>query len=87
MTHPAVKLAYVVGVPDANRDEVIAAIIVPRAGCQVEQGELVAHCRRALASYKIPRLVKFLQENELPLTVTGKLQKNRLNEFFAPSPH
>jgi len=82
MAHPAVKLACVTGVPDPRRDEVIAALIVCEAGQSVAADDLLAHCRRALASYKIPRLVKFVREADLPLTVTGKLQKNRLPEFF-----
>jgi len=86
MAHPAVKLACVTGVPDARRDEVIAALIVCEAGQSVAEADLLAHCRRALAAYKIPRLVKFVNEAELPLTVTGKLQKNRLAEFFKQTP-
>src|SRR5262249_35707387 len=82
MTHPAVRLACVAGVPDARRDEVIAALVVCEAGKSVAEADLLAHCRRALAAYKIPRLVKFVNESDLPLTVTGKLQKNRLAEFF-----
>ena len=82
MTHPAVKLAYVVGVPDPQRDEVIAAVIVCRQDEKVDEMELLTHCRRALAAYKIPRLMKFVNEADLPLTVTGKLQKNRLSELF-----
>jgi len=82
MAHPAVKLACVTGVPDARRDEVIAALIVCEAGQSVAEADLLAHCRRALAAYKIPRLVKFVNEADLPLTVTGKLQKNRLAGFF-----
>jgi fatty-acyl-CoA synthase len=82
MAHPAVKLACVTGVPDPRRDEVIAALIVCESGHSVAEADLIAHCRRALAAYKIPRLVKFVSEAELPLTVTGKLQKNRLAEFF-----
>jgi fatty-acyl-CoA synthase len=82
MAHPAVKLACVTGVPDARRDEVIAALIVCEAGKSVAEAELIAHCRRELAAYKIPRLVKFVNEADLPLTVTGKLQKNKLAEFF-----
>jgi fatty-acyl-CoA synthase len=83
MAHPGVKLACVTGVPDARRDEVIAAVIVCEAGRTVAEADLLAHCRRELAAYKIPRLVKFVSEAELPLTVTGKLQKNRLVEFFS----
>ncbi len=82
MAHPAVKLACVTGVPDPRRDEVIAALIVRRPGVAVEEAELLAHCRSQLAAYKIPRLMKFVSEAELPLTVTGKLQKNRLPELF-----
>ena len=82
MTHPAVKLAYVVGVPDPHRDEVIAAVIVRRADEKVQEMDLLALCRGALAAYKIPRLMKFVNEVDLPLTVTGKLQKSRLSELF-----
>ncbi|HEY7245976.1 MAG TPA: AMP-binding protein [Xanthobacteraceae bacterium] len=88
MTHPAVRLACVTGVPDPARDEIVAALIVCRPGQSVTEPELVAFCRRHLAAYKIPRLIKFITEAELPLTVTGKLQKNRLPSFFtaaAPS--
>jgi fatty-acyl-CoA synthase len=82
MAHPAVKLACVTGVPDPRRDEVIAAVIVCRSGQSVEEADLLAHCRSQLAAYKIPRLMKFVSEADLPLTVTGKLQKNRLADFF-----
>src|SRR6516225_408728 len=82
MAHPAVKLACVTGVPDAERDEIVAALIVCRPGESVKQADLLALCRRRLAAYKIPRLMKFVSEAELPLTVTGKLQKNRLADFF-----
>ena len=59
-------------------------MIVRRQDETVEEMDLLAHCRRALAAYKIPRLMKFnfVNETDLPLTVTGKLQKNRLSEFF-----
>ena len=80
--HPAVKLAFVTGVPDERRDEVIAAVIVPHDGAAVDQSTLTDYCRRELASYKVPRLMAFVNENDLPLTTTGKLQKNRLVDFF-----
>jgi fatty-acyl-CoA synthase len=83
MAHPGVKLAYVIGVPDVRRDEVIAAVVVCRTGHRVEEADLLTHCRRELAAYKIPRLTRIVSETDLPLTLTGKLQKNRLVEFFA----
>jgi fatty-acyl-CoA synthase len=81
--HPAVAQAYVVGVPDPKRDELLAAVIVPRAGAAIAAETLAAHCASRLSTYKIPRLWRVVAETELPLTVTGKLQKNRLAELFA----
>jgi fatty-acyl-CoA synthase len=82
MRHPAVKLAFVTGVPDARRDELIAAVIVRERGQTIDEAGLLAHCRRDLAAYKVPRLMTFVSEADLPLTVTGKLQKNRLVDLF-----
>jgi fatty-acyl-CoA synthase len=85
MTHPGVQLAFVTGVPDAARDEVLAAVIVPKAGAALSAEALQAFCREALAVYKVPRLVRFVAERELPLTTTGKVQKNRLAATFFPA--
>ncbi len=78
--HSAVELAYVIGLKDARRDEIVAAVIVPRAAVETE--ELLARCREILAAYKVPRRLKFVTHGDLPLTSTGKLQKNRLKELF-----
>jgi fatty-acyl-CoA synthase len=84
MTHPGVHVAYVTGVPDAQRDEVLAAVIVPKPGATLSAEQLREFCRETLAAYKVPRLIRFVAEDELPLTTTGKLQKNRLaSTFFA----
>ena len=82
MNHPCVSAAYVVGVPDPVRDEILAAVIVQRPGRAVTAAELERHCRAALAAYKVPHLYRFVAESDLPLTVTGKLQKNRLPALF-----
>jgi fatty-acyl-CoA synthase len=84
MSHPGVHAAFVTGVPDPQRDEVLAAVIVPKPGVTLSDEEVCAFCRKALAAYKVPRLIRFAAEHELPLTTTGKLQKNRLaSTFFA----
>ncbi len=86
MKHPGVHLAFCTGVPDAVRDEVLAAVIVPKPGVTLTEAALTAHCKSMLATYKLPRLYRFASEKELPLTTTGKLQKNRLAAvFFGPS--
>ena len=82
MAHPEVQLAVVVGVPDPKRDELLAAVIVPRGGCNPTEQAIRDFCRRELAAYKVPALIRFASESALPLTTTGKVQKNRIAEEF-----
>jgi fatty-acyl-CoA synthase len=84
LAHPGVHLAFVTGVPDPTRDEALAAVVVLKQGAVVSEADLLAHCRKALAAYKIPRLVRFVNESALPLTTTGKVQKNRIAEQIFP---
>jgi fatty-acyl-CoA synthase len=81
--HPAVELAFVTGIPDSRLDEALAAVIVTRSGQSVDEASLRAHCRGIVAAYKIPRHFRFVEASALPLTTTGKLQRNRLPELFA----
>lgn len=80
--HPAVELAFVTGVPDPQLDEALAAAVVLRPGASATAEELAAHCRSLLAAYKRPRRWRFVAAADLPLTTTGKLQRNRLPELF-----
>src|SRR5205814_541264 len=59
LQHPDVKQAYVVGVPDRAKDEIVAAVIEMRAGAPADVDALVAFCRERLASYKVPARVAF----------------------------
>ena len=86
MAHPAVELAYVVGLPDPERDELVAAVIVPRPGAEASGEDLRTFCRERLAGYKVPRRFRLVDASELPLTTTGKLQKNRLPALFEAPP-
>jgi long-chain acyl-CoA synthetase len=76
MTHPAVSLAAVVGVPDERLGEEVKAYIVRRAGTPVTEDELVAWCREQFAAYKYPRLIEFRES--LPISATGKILKREL---------
>lgn len=80
--HPAVELAFVTGIPDPRLDEALAAVIVLRTGAAATAEELGLHCRARLAAYKTPRQIRFVQAADLPLTTTGKLQRNRLPSLF-----
>ena len=87
LAHPAVQAAFVTGVPDPVHDELLAAVIIPKRGATLTEREITEHCRKALAAYKVPRLVRLAAEEELPLTTTGKVQKNRLaSTFFGQAP-
>jgi fatty-acyl-CoA synthase len=75
LQHPDVKQAYVVGVPDRDRDEIVAAVVELHAGAAASGDTLVAFCRERLASYKVPRRVEFRTATEFPRTATGKIHK------------
>lgn len=80
--HEAVEQAYVVGLPDALRDEIVAAVVVLKPGAEAAAADLLAHCRRELAAYKVPRRLEIVSSIDLPLTVTGKIKKNSLHALF-----
>ena len=69
-----------VGVPDPRKDEVLVAVVVPRAGQTVDLDALRALCQDALAAYKVPQVIHVMAREALPLTSTGKVQKFRLAE-------
>ncbi len=75
--HPAVKLAQVVGVPDARLQEVGAAFVELEEGHQATEQELMDFCRGDIASFKVPRYVRFV--TEWPMS-TSKIQKFRLRD-------
>ncbi|MEU1438941.1 AMP-binding protein [Streptomyces sp. NPDC005786] len=75
-THPAVREAAVVGVPDPYRGETVRAYVSLRPGTAVEPGELGAYCKERLAAYKYPREVEIL--TELPKTASGKILRREL---------
>ncbi|MEU5656057.1 AMP-binding protein [Streptomyces sp. NPDC047737] len=75
-THPAVREAAVVGVPDAYRGETVRAYVSLRPGAGAEPGELSAYCKERLAAYKYPREVEIL--TELPKTASGKILRREL---------
>lgn len=77
MTHPAISLVAVVGVPHDSHGEEIKAVVVAEPGAQVTSDELVAWGREHFAAYKYPRLVEF--RDALPMTSTGKILKRELS--------
>jgi fatty-acyl-CoA synthase/long-chain acyl-CoA synthetase len=75
--HPAVKLAQVVGIPDAKYAEVPAAFIELKPGSSVSEAELMSFCKAEVAAFKVPRVVRFVAE--WPMS-SSKIQKFRLRQ-------
>ena len=73
--HKAVKLAQVVGIPDAKYAEVPAAFVELQPGESATEAELIEFCRRDVAGFKVPRHVRFV--TEWPMS-SSKIQKFKL---------
>lgn len=59
--HPAVKACRVVSVPDLMRGEIVKALIVKNQNANIDDREILKHCRIYLSSYKIPREIEFVE--------------------------
>ncbi len=75
--HPDVLAAAVVAKPDPRWGETPCAFVELKAGAQTSAADIVAHCKKHLAGFKVPRAVVF---GELPKTSTGKIQKFELRK-------
>jgi long-chain acyl-CoA synthetase len=83
--HPKVLEAAVIGVNDRYRGETVKAFVVLRPGERATEEEIIAHCKKELAAFKVPRLVEF--RNALPKSLVGKvLRRVLVEEERAKSP-
>jgi len=77
MTHPAVSLVAVIGVPHESHGEEIKAVIVKKPGDPTTEDEIREWAKGQFAQYKYPRIVEF--RDELPMTATGKILKREID--------
>jgi len=76
--HPKISDVQIVGVPDKQYGEVLAAWIIPRAGETLIEQEIRDFCYNQIAHFKIPTYIRFVEQ--YPMTVTGKIQKFKIIE-------
>ncbi len=77
-THHAIAQVAVVGTPDARLGEVGAAFVVLKSGAALSEAELIEWSREAMANFKVPRRVEFL--DALPVNASGKVLKFELRK-------
>ncbi len=78
ITHPAVSLCAVIGVPDDRMGEEVKAFLVLKDGTQLSDAEFIEWCKGQFAANKYPRHVEF--RDSLPIGGTGKIFKRALRE-------
>lgn len=80
-TNPKISEVAVIGMPDEKWGEAVLAVVVPKKGQSLTEEEVIAYCKDNLASYKKPKLVRFV--DALPRTASMKVQKHVLRQQFA----
>lgn len=81
--HPAVGRVAVVGVPDQKWGELVTAVVIPVAGANIDEQELIAWSRERLAGYETPK--RIVVTDAMPETVGGKVRKHELRAQLSRS--
>lgn len=76
--YESVAECAVVGVPDQTYGEIVRAFVVLKEGFDATESELLEHCRRQIAEYKIPGEIRIVES--LPKSVAGKILRRILQE-------
>jgi fatty-acyl-CoA synthase len=82
-TCPGVKLSRTVGVPHETLGELVVSCVVPWEGAALDEDMIKAYAKERLASYKTPRRVVFVGEEDLSLTGSAKVKTSALRELAA----
>lgn len=81
--HEAIEEAAAIGIPDEYRGENVVAVVVLKPGFTASEemrASIIAHCKRELTAYKVPKIVEF--RTSLPKSLIGKVLRRELRESF-----
>jgi len=78
-----VHSAYVVGIPDKERGQLVVAAVVPREGAQLDFDEIEQTLRQRLSGFKVPRYYVTLAREEVPLLPSNKVHRRQLEKMLA----
>jgi long-chain acyl-CoA synthetase len=76
---PGVAECACIGVPDAKTGEAVKLFVVKAQGATVTEADVIAHCRTGMTSYKVPKIVRFL--DGLPKSTVGKILRRELRDL------
>jgi acyl-CoA synthetase (AMP-forming)/AMP-acid ligase II len=77
-----VHSAYVIGVPDADRGELVTAAVVARDGATLDFAQIEAELRKRLSSYKVPRAYVQIGREEVPMLISNKVSRRQLQALM-----
>jgi acyl-CoA synthetase (AMP-forming)/AMP-acid ligase II len=80
---PGVELAQVFGLPDEQRDEIVAAVLVPEPGAALDADAVVTALRERIATYKVPRRIAVVARADIPWLPTAKVDRRELARRLA----
>jgi len=80
---PGVHSAYVVGIPDTERGQLLVAAVVPREGAVLDTDDLRQQLAQRLSSYKVPRAYVVIERGEVPLLHSNKVARRQLETLVA----
>jgi acyl-CoA synthetase (AMP-forming)/AMP-acid ligase II len=75
--------AYVVGLPDRERGQLVVAAVIPRDGAELDFGHIQAQLKQRLSAYKVPRLYVAITREELPMLHSNKVSRRLLETLLA----
>jgi long-chain acyl-CoA synthetase len=67
-----------VGVPDDKTGEAVKLFVVKTPGATLSEADVIAHCRKEMTAYKVPRIVRFV--DALPKSTVGKILRRELRD-------